>query len=194
MSTRRGSPVSASTAPTIKVEITTPCLPSDAGRLDGCEKVAIKRENESKFGRRPVAIKKENQRSASRQAEGGEAAVPAWAVFRGLDEAKGEEPYPSLKSPSSEACAAAMALMAAEYGLPSSSRQCPKERPNLLDCLVGTILSQNTTDVNSRRAFGSLKAALPSWRAVLEAEPEVMIEVRLQLQTRRPCALTSGRP
>ena len=37
------------------------------------------------------------------------------------------------------------------------------DRTLVLDALVGTILSQNTTDVNSHRAFASLKAAFPSW-------------------------------
>lgn len=35
-----------------------------------------------------------------------------------------------------------------------------------LDSLVHTILSQNTTDVNSGRAYRSLRAAFPSWEAV----------------------------
>ena len=52
----------------------------------------------------------------------------------------------------------------------------PKERPDLLDSLVGTILSQNTTDTNSRRAFHALKAALPSWGEVLASDPQVMID------------------
>ena len=52
----------------------------------------------------------------------------------------------------------------------------PKERPDLLDSLVGTILSQNTTDTNSRRAFRALKAVLPSWGEVLASDPQVMID------------------
>jgi len=52
----------------------------------------------------------------------------------------------------------------------------PKERPDLLDSLVGTILSQNTTDTNSRRAFCALKAVLPSWGEVLASDPQVMID------------------
>ncbi|MEN9222822.1 MAG: endonuclease III domain-containing protein, partial [Thermostichus sp. BF3_bins_97] len=52
--------------------------------------------------------------------------------------------------------------------------------PDLLDELVGMILSQNTTVRvrgvqhfhNSSRAFRALKAAFPSWEAVLAADPE----------------------
>ena len=39
-------------------------------------------------------------------------------------------------------------------------------RRMVLDALVGTVLSQNTTDVNSRRAFASLKDAFPTWEEV----------------------------
>lgn len=39
-------------------------------------------------------------------------------------------------------------------------------RKTVLDSLVGTILSQNTTDNNSRRAFDSLKQAFPTWEEV----------------------------
>jgi hypothetical protein len=46
----------------------------------------------------------------------------------------------------------------------------------VLDSLVRTILSQNTTDDTSRRAFNSLKACLPTWQQVLDAEPEVVEE------------------
>ena len=41
---------------------------------------------------------------------------------------------------------------------------------------MGTILSQNTTDVNSHRAFASLKAAFPTWEAVRTADPAAVEE------------------
>lgn len=40
-----------------------------------------------------------------------------------------------------------------------------------LDQLIQTVLSQNTSDVNSDRAFASLKAAFPDWSDVLQAPP-----------------------
>jgi len=49
-------------------------------------------------------------------------------------------------------------------------------RRTVLDSLVGTILSQNTTDVNSHRAFASLKAKFPQWADVLAAEPAEVVE------------------
>ncbi|KAJ4972608.1 hypothetical protein NE237_005782 [Protea cynaroides] len=44
------------------------------------------------------------------------------------------------------------------------------ETESLLDGLVSTILSQNTTDANSTRAFASLKRAFPTWEDVHAAE------------------------
>jgi endonuclease-3 len=41
-----------------------------------------------------------------------------------------------------------------------------------IDVLVGTILSQNTSDTNSGRAFASLKASFDSWEAVASAPAE----------------------
>jgi len=38
-----------------------------------------------------------------------------------------------------------------------------------LDSLIGTMLSQNTTDVNSGRAFGQLKARFPRWEEARRA-------------------------
>ena len=38
-----------------------------------------------------------------------------------------------------------------------------------VDELVATVLSQHTSDVNTARAFSSLKAAFPTWDAVVDA-------------------------
>ncbi|KAL3698953.1 hypothetical protein R1sor_016975 [Riccia sorocarpa] len=48
----------------------------------------------------------------------------------------------------------------------------PRGRTTVLDSVVGTILSQNTTDNNSRRAFASLKSKYPTWEEVLKADPK----------------------
>ncbi len=58
-------------------------------------------------------------------------------------------------------------LLEQEYG--------PREwQPNRdsISVLIGTILSQNTTDVNSGRAFNSLLATFGSWEAVASAPVE----------------------
>ena len=38
---------------------------------------------------------------------------------------------------------------------------------SVLDGLVSTLLSQNTTDANSTRAFQSLKSSFPTWQQVI---------------------------
>jgi endonuclease-3 len=53
----------------------------------------------------------------------------------------------------------------------------PDWRPFLppLDELIDCILSQNTSDTNRDRAFDALKAAFPTWEAVMNAPTEAVI-------------------
>jgi endonuclease-3 len=46
-----------------------------------------------------------------------------------------------------------------------------------IDVLIGTILSQNTSDANSGKAFASLKASFNSWEAVASAPVEHIAQV-----------------
>jgi endonuclease-3 len=55
-------------------------------------------------------------------------------------------------------------LLAQAYGRPSYRDMDP------LDSLIATILSQNTNDENSGKAYAALRAAYPTWRDVLAAE------------------------
>jgi endonuclease III len=55
-------------------------------------------------------------------------------------------------------------LLAAQYGEPPRR---PRRDP--VDELVLGVLSQNTSDVNSGRAFAGLRTVFPTWQAVLEA-------------------------
>jgi endonuclease-3 len=48
---------------------------------------------------------------------------------------------------------------------------------DLIDVLIGTILSQNTSDANSGRAFASLKASFDSWEDVASAPVEHLARV-----------------
>jgi endonuclease III len=52
-------------------------------------------------------------------------------------------------------------------GIPN--RKSEKELPNPLDMLVATILSQNTSDTNSYRAFVNLKNRFPEYSDILDA-------------------------
>jgi endonuclease-3 len=58
-------------------------------------------------------------------------------------------------------------LLEQEYG----PRQWQPDR-DPIDILIGTILSQNTSDANSGRAFVALKATFASWEAVTSAPAE----------------------
>lgn len=61
---------------------------------------------------------------------------------------------------------AVAAALAAAYGpLPDGLIRDP------VDVLVNTILSQNTTDVTSDRAFAALRGAFPDWAEAIEADP-----------------------
>src|SRR5262245_11280896 len=53
--------------------------------------------------------------------------------------------------------------LARAYGRPRRPRRDP------LDTLVETVLSQHTSDLNSGRAFASLKQAFPTWTAAAAA-------------------------
>jgi len=49
-----------------------------------------------------------------------------------------------------------------------------------LDSLIATVLSQNTSDVNSHRAFARLKARFPRWEDALAARPsQIASAIRL---------------
>jgi len=58
-------------------------------------------------------------------------------------------------------------LLEQEYG----SREWQSGKDSV-DVLIGTVLSQNTTDVNSGRAFNSLSSTFGSWEAVASAPVE----------------------
>jgi endonuclease III len=63
-------------------------------------------------------------------------------------------------------------LLAAHYGL-----RVWRGRRDPLDELILTILSQNTSDRNSGRAYSALRQRYPTWRAVLEAPTDELYEV-----------------
>jgi endonuclease III len=58
------------------------------------------------------------------------------------------------------------------YGKPKRIRRSPP-----LDALIGTILSQNTNDRNSGRAYAAMREAYPTWEAVMRAPQPKLEEV-----------------
>lgn len=97
-------------------------------------------------------------------------------------------PYPSWPAPTPEQARLVAERLATQHGWPSARRaQGPQvgceERRSVLDSLVRTLLSQNTTDATSGRAFATLKQRFPGWDAVLRAPPaDVADAIRVREQ------------
>ncbi|XP_021984001.1 putative DNA glycosylase At3g47830 isoform X1 [Helianthus annuus] len=104
-----------------------------------------------------------------------------------------KDPYPNYPHPTSQQCRAVRDDLLAFHGFPqqfakyreqrlatasngdennSTTSPVPVVSPkeSVLDGLVSIILSQNTTDANSQKAFSSLKSALPTWEDVHSAD------------------------
>jgi endonuclease III len=61
-------------------------------------------------------------------------------------------------------------LLIQRYGEPKR-----RSRRGALSQLIATILSHNTTDVNTDRAFANLRAIFPNWQAVRDAPPRAVV-------------------
>ena len=68
------------------------------------------------------------------------------------------------KLPSEKRVPLILKRLGKQYEIPEHARRLP-----LLDSLVLTVLSQNTNDENSGRAFQELRARFPTWEAALQA-------------------------
>ncbi|MCS7054361.1 MAG: endonuclease III [Ignavibacterium sp.] len=64
-------------------------------------------------------------------------------------------------------------LLIENFGIPKRKRK----KPNSLDILIGTILSQNTNDKNSFRAYKSLKSKIKSWEEILELKNSTLEKI-----------------
>jgi hypothetical protein len=64
----------------------------------------------------------------------------------------------------------------------------PRQPVHVLDQVVGTVLSQHTSDVNSGRAFARLKARFPAWEQAAHAPAgEIEDAIRCGGLARRSC-------
>jgi endonuclease-3 len=61
-------------------------------------------------------------------------------------------------------------LLVQQYGEPKR-----RSRRDALSQLIATILSQNTTDVNTDRAYANLRAEFPTWEVVRDAPPRAIV-------------------
>lgn len=87
--------------------------------------------------------------------------------------AKSSSPFPGFQRPSASEVKQFHKLLARHFG----ERRPGKGKRNILDTVVGTILSQNTTNTNSHRAFSQLKKSFPTWDKVRTARPAAVQKV-----------------
>ncbi|KAJ4756892.1 DEMETER-like protein 2 [Rhynchospora pubera] len=96
-----------------------------------------------------------------------------------------QDPYPHFGAPTPEQCRSVRDSLLSLHGFPAefaefrrsrleSGPQSESESESVLDGVVITLLSQNTTDANSRKAFQRLKSAFPTWDEVLDAESDAL--------------------
>lgn len=106
----------------------------------------------------------------------------ALSPIRSLETLKpSSEHYPDLPFPTPEQCRDVRDALLAHHGFPEEFAKYRRSTTSplgaetavdgvagetVLDGLVSTLLSQNTTESNSRRAFESLKSAFPTWEHV----------------------------
>jgi endonuclease III len=84
------------------------------------------------------------------------------------------EPYPSFARPTPGDAYRAQAELITLHGDYE-----PGESGTVLDSLVRTILSQNTTDITSARAFRQLKQEFPAWEDVEQAtEADIVVQIK----------------
>ncbi|KAE9602608.1 putative uracil-DNA glycosylase [Lupinus albus] len=89
-----------------------------------------------------------------------------------------KDQYPFHTRPDPQECQAIRDILLSLHTIPPElAKYRQLKSPNdtvqhetVLDGLVRTVLSQNTTETNSQRAFHSLKASFPTWEHVLSAE------------------------
>lgn len=131
-------------------------------------------------------MSKSRKRKRLLQDDGGDSKSPACNGST----ISGGDPYPELLRPTVDECRDVRDALLSLHGFPAEfasyrrqrlrsldghDTQCSvdsdEEEESVLDGLVKILLSQNTTEANSQRAFASLKAAFPKWEDVLVAEP-----------------------
>ncbi|KAK8569353.1 hypothetical protein V6N13_046415 [Hibiscus sabdariffa] len=106
-----------------------------------------------------------------------------------------EEPYPFHHRPTPEECRVVRDELLVLHGFPpeflkyrrhrliinesnleslTNSNNGDGKKESVLDGLVKIVLSQNTTEINSQKAFASLKSVFPTWEDVLSAESKTL--------------------
>jgi endonuclease-3 len=119
-------------------------------------------------------------------------------LLQSVDDDFGPGPFPHFTRPYEAECRSVTEVLRKLHGDPEEDWQVhgtdvldiEVKRVSVLDSLVGTILSQNTTDKTSHRAFASLKERFPNWDSVRTGDPaEVAESIKVgglsEIKTRR---------
>jgi len=85
---------------------------------------------------------------------------------------EGDSPFPEFSRPNRDDCISVVESLTAIHGIKEAQNSI---RP-VLDSLIRTILSQNTTDKTSMIAFQNLKNVCPTWKSTLAADDSVIEE------------------
>ncbi|KAL0489747.1 ROS1 [Acrasis kona] len=96
-----------------------------------------------------------------------------------LNEFSGKTPFPDWEKPTAQQCEEVNSALGKMHGLPKRPKELKENdqyaacgsTPNVLNALVSTILSQNTTNANSTKAKASLDFTFGkmNWKAIAEA-------------------------
>jgi len=120
--------------------------------------------------KRPTGAMSHGIKVSQAQAPARTSRTAAASKSRQNDRSQGKStlsPFPGFAHPSANEVRQLHKLLARHF----AERRPGKNKRNILDTVVGTILSQNTTNTNSHRAFSQLKKRFPTWDAVRTARP-----------------------
>jgi endonuclease-3 len=117
-------------------------------------------------------IKVQNAAQGTKRKASPSSEKPAGKKVKAEKSEKTETPFPDFPRPTASEVTRLHTALAKHFGERKPSKR--TKRDKILDTVVGTILSQNTTNINSHRAFMNLKKAFPTWDAVRTAKPSAV--------------------
>lgn len=119
--------------------------------------------------------KRKRKQAAERDEEPKSLSVRVGPIPSRSENPNPKDPFPSHSRPTPQECLAVRDTLLALHGVPPELAKYRKLQPTndteeppeaVLDGLVRTVLSQNTTEANSYKAFASLKSSFPTWEHV----------------------------
>lgn len=154
--------------------------PQPAGE-EGKEGKEAKEERKVKKAKEEEGVKREAEGMGDAARRLGEALNAASPKLEAPSKRKGagEDPFPAFPHPSEAETRLVHAALSQLHPQKAKGKIAPSScggRGRVLDSLVSTILSQNTTDTNSHRAYAALTERYASWEEVRTAPKEEVEE------------------